>query len=172
MALEVLEALDSARTQWYHITAIVIAGMGFFTDAYDLFCITTVSKLLGRLYYFDPSNGKPGKLPPIVNNFVTGVALVGTLCGQLFFGYLGDKLGRKKVYGITLILMVACALCSGLSFGSSPKSVMTTLCFFRLVKDPKTFETYKNNSAINKLRFLYVYVYYFIQTKNLKYDEW
>ncbi|XP_020209835.1 inorganic phosphate transporter 1-11 [Cajanus cajan] len=131
MALEVLEALDSARTQWYHVTAIVIAGMGFFTDAYDLFCISAVSKLLGRLYYFDPSTGKPGKLPTNVNNFVTGVALVGTLTGQLVFGWLGDKLGRKKVYGITLILMVLCAICSGLSFGATAKSVMGTLCFFR-----------------------------------------
>jgi len=131
MALEVLEALDSARTQWYHVTAIVIAGMGFFTDAYDLFCISTVSKLLGRLYYFDPSSTSPGKLPTSVNNFVIGVAIVGTLCGQLVFGWLGDKLGRKKVYGITLILMVLCAIASGLSFGASAKSVMGTLCFFR-----------------------------------------
>lgn len=146
MALEVLEALDSARTQWYHVTAIVIAGMGFFTDAYDLFCISTVSKLLGRLYYFDPSTGKPGKLPPTINNIVTGVALVGTLTGQLFFGYLGDKLGRKKVYGVTLILMVACAICSGLSFGSSAKSVIGTLCFFRSRMDPKTFEILVSNS--------------------------
>ena len=129
----VLNALDTARTQWYHVTAIVIAGMGFFTDAYDLFCISTVSKLLGRLYYYDPANPKhnPGKLPTNINNFVIGVALVGTLTGQLFFGWLGDKLGRKKVYGITLILMVICAICSGLSFGSSARSVIGTLCFFR-----------------------------------------
>ncbi|CAL9008826.1 unnamed protein product [Prunus brigantina] len=131
MALAVLNALDSARTQWYHVTAIVIAGMGFFTDAYDLFCISTVSKLLGRLYYFDPTSKVPGKLPKHVNNMVIGVALVGTLSGQLVFGWLGDKLGRKKVYGVTLIMMVICAICSGLSFGSSAASVMTTLCFFR-----------------------------------------
>ncbi|KAL5989234.1 Low affinity inorganic phosphate transporter 4 [Asimina triloba] len=129
--IAVLSALDQARIQWYHIQAIVIAGMGFFTDAYDLFCISTVSKLLGRLYYPDPTSSKPGKLPVTVNNFVIGVALVGTLSGQLVFGWLGDKLGRKKVYGITLILMVICAICSGLSFGSSPHSVMGTLCFFR-----------------------------------------
>ncbi|KAM3682059.1 hypothetical protein ACJW30_12G044000 [Castanea mollissima] len=116
MALEVLEALDTARTQYYHVKAIIIAGIGFFTDAYDLFCISAVAKLLGRLYYYDPSTGKPGKLPVNVNNAVTGVALVGALCGQLVFGHLGDKLGRKKVYGITLILMVICAICSGLSF--------------------------------------------------------
>ncbi|XP_073020464.1 low affinity inorganic phosphate transporter 4-like [Primulina eburnea] len=129
--ISVLNALDNARTQWYHITTIVIAGMGFFTDAYDLFCISTVSKLLGRLYYYDPSLGKPGKLPHPINNLVIGVALVGTLTGQLVFGYLGDKLGRKKVYGVTLILMALCAICSGLSFGSSPKAVMGSLCFFR-----------------------------------------
>nr|ABK63966.1 PT4 [Solanum melongena] len=129
--LVVLNALDTARTQWYHVTAVIIAGMGFFTDAYDLFCITTVSKLLGRLYYYDPTTGGPGKLPHVANNWVIGVALVGTLSGQLVFGWLGDKLGRKKVYGLTLILMVLCALCCGLSFGYSAKSVIGTLCFFR-----------------------------------------
>ncbi|KAI3425437.1 uncharacterized protein J3R85_010370 [Psidium guajava] len=129
--LAILHALDTAQTQWYHITAIVIAGMGFFTDAYDLFCISTVSKLLGRLYYFDPASSTPGKLPVPVNNLVIGVALVGTLAGQLFFGLLGDKLGRKRVYGVTLILMAVCAIGSGLSFGCTAKSVMGTLCFFR-----------------------------------------
>ncbi|KAL4594894.1 hypothetical protein ACB092_12G052400 [Castanea dentata] len=131
MALAVLEALVNARTQWYHVTAIIIAGMGFFTDAYDLFCISTVTKLLGRLYYYNSDTNIPGKLPVNVNNAVTGVALVGTLVGQLVFGYLGNKLGRKKVYGITLILMVICAICSGVSFGSSARSVIGTLCFFR-----------------------------------------
>ncbi|XP_004308995.1 PREDICTED: probable inorganic phosphate transporter 1-2 [Fragaria vesca subsp. vesca] len=127
----VFTSLDNAKTQLYHYKAIVIAGMGFFTDAYDLFCITAVTKLIGRLYFYDPSTNKPGVLPPNINNAITGVALFGTLAGQLFFGWLGDKLGRKKVYGITLVTMVGCALASGLSFGSSPKSVVTTLCFFR-----------------------------------------
>nr|GFA91720.1 inorganic phosphate transporter 1-11-like [Tanacetum cinerariifolium] len=129
--LSVLEALDTARTQWYHAKAIVIAGMGFFTDAYDLFCISTVSKLLGRLYFPDKTGKGPGHIPMGLNNLVIGVALVGTFSGQLMFGWLGDKLGRKKVYGITLVLMVICAICSGLSFGHTSKSVIYTLCFFR-----------------------------------------
>ncbi|GFP82904.1 probable inorganic phosphate transporter 1-7 [Phtheirospermum japonicum] len=87
--------------------------MGFFTDAYDLFCISLVTKMLG------------------VSAAVNGVALCGTLAGQLFFGWLGDKMGRKKVYGLTLMVMCICSLASGLSFGSKPKSVMATLCFFR-----------------------------------------
>ncbi|GFP83356.1 inorganic phosphate transporter 1-4 [Phtheirospermum japonicum] len=111
--LQVLNALDVAKTQLYHFTAIIIAGMGFFTDAYDLFSISLVTRLLG------------------LSSSVTGVALVGTLVGQLFFGWLGDKMGRKKVYGLTLIIMVFCSVASGLSFGSTPKGVMATLCFFR-----------------------------------------
>ncbi|XP_057531166.1 probable inorganic phosphate transporter 1-3 [Amaranthus tricolor] len=129
--LSVLNALDVAKTQWYHFTAIIIAGMGFFTDAYDLFSISIVTKLLGRLYYTEPNPTKPGSLPINVAAAVNGVALCGTLAGQLFFGWLGDKMGRKSVYGITLIMMTFSSIASGLSFGNDPKGVMTTLCFFR-----------------------------------------
>ncbi|KAG2713603.1 hypothetical protein I3760_04G184600 [Carya illinoinensis] len=129
--LQVLTALDIAKTQWYHFTAIIIAGMGFFTDAYDLFCISLVTKLLGRIYYHVDGAEKPGTLPPKVSAAVNGVAFCGTLAGQLFFGWLGDKMGRKRVYGMTLMLMVIASVASGLSFGSNSKSVMATLCFFR-----------------------------------------
>ncbi|KAK6929785.1 Major facilitator, sugar transporter-like [Dillenia turbinata] len=129
--LQVLNALDVAKTQWYHFTAIVIAGMGFFTDAYDLFCISLVTKLLGRIYYHEVGDPKPGTLPPNVSSAVNGVALCGTLAGQLFFGWLGDKMGRKKVYGMTLMLMVICSIASGLSFGKETKGIIATLCFFR-----------------------------------------
>ncbi|KAK4775662.1 hypothetical protein SAY87_023623 [Trapa incisa] len=129
--LRVLNALDVASTQLYHFKAIVIAGMGFFTDAYDLFSISLVTKLLGRLYYHVEGAPKPGTLPPNVSAAVNGVAFCGTLSGQLFFGWLGDKLGRKKVYGITLILMCLSSIASGLSFGKSAKGVIATLCFFR-----------------------------------------
>ncbi|XVF29064.1 hypothetical protein REPUB_Repub15cG0087800 [Reevesia pubescens] len=129
----VLNALDAAKTQWYHFTVIVIAGTGFFTDAYDLFSISLITKLLGRIYYHvgDAAIPKPGTLPPNVAAAVNGVAFCGTLAGQLFFGWLGDKLGRKRVYGLTLMVMVICSIASGLSFGKSSNGVMATLCFFR-----------------------------------------
>lgn len=129
--LQVLNALDVAKTQWYHFTAIIIAGMGFFTDAYDLFCISLVTKMLGRIYYHVEGSSKPGSLPPNVSAAVNGVAFCGTLAGQLFFGWLGDKMGRKRVYGMTLMLMCLCSIASGLSFGHDAKAVMATLCFFR-----------------------------------------
>ncbi|KAL6907406.1 hypothetical protein ACP4OV_002445 [Aristida adscensionis] len=129
--MHVLSALDGAKTQRYHFMAIIVSGMGFFTDAYDLFCISLVTKLIGRIYYTVDGSPKPGSLPPNVSAAVNGVAFVGTLSGQLFFGWLGDKVGRKRVYGMTLLLMIVCSVASGLSFGHTPTCVMTTLCFFR-----------------------------------------
>ncbi|CAN4093263.1 unnamed protein product [Withania somnifera] len=129
--MRVLNALDSGKTIWYHFTASIIAGMGFLTDAYDLFCISLVTKLLGRIYYHVDGSPKPGSLPPNVSAAVNGVAFCGTLAGKLFFGWLGDKMGRKKVYGMTLMLMCVCSIASGLSFGKEPKTVLATLCFFR-----------------------------------------
>lgn len=128
---DLLLKLDQAKTQFYHVKAVIISGMGFFTDAYDLFCISLITKLLGRIYYHVDGSPKPGILPPNVAAAVNGVALCGTLAGQLFFGWLGDKIGRKCVYGITLMLMVICSIGSGLCFGSSPQAVIGTLCFFR-----------------------------------------
>ncbi|PPD92114.1 hypothetical protein GOBAR_DD10941 [Gossypium barbadense] len=125
--LRVLNALDAAKTQWYHFTAIVIVGMALFTDAYDLFSISLITKLLGRIYYFDALSKKPRTLPPHIATVVNGVAFCRTLAGQLFFGWLGDKL----VYGLTLMLMVICSIASGLSFEKSPDSVMATFCFFK-----------------------------------------
>jgi PHS family inorganic phosphate transporter-like MFS transporter len=128
----VLRALDKAQTQSYHFKAIIIAGMGFFTDAYDLFVIGLLTRILGRIYYYDPAKPNTvGTLPPNVNSAVTAVALCGTLAGQLFFGWAGDRWGRKKVYGFTLALMIFASICQGLSFGHTATSVITTLCFFR-----------------------------------------
>ncbi|KAF6156716.1 hypothetical protein GIB67_003863 [Kingdonia uniflora] len=40
-------------------------------------------------------------------------------------------MGRKRVYGMNLMIMVICSVASRLSFGKSAKSVIATLCFFR-----------------------------------------
>jgi PHS family inorganic phosphate transporter-like MFS transporter len=123
----VLDTLDNAGISWFHIKAVVIAGMGFFTDAYDLFNVGLLNKLIAIIYYGSTS-------PPLsVTLGITCVALCGTLAGQLFFGYLGDVFGRKSTFGVTLAIMVVAAVCSGLSFGRSPLAVITGICFWRFI---------------------------------------
>ncbi|GAQ78613.1 phosphate transporter [Klebsormidium nitens] len=130
----VLTALDKKKVSWFHFQAIIIAGVGFFNDAYDLFVIGLLTKLIGRIYFIPSQPPFPKKVPTIPigpNSAVTAVALVGTFCGQLFFGWLGDAIGRKTAYGVTLLIMVVFGAAQGLSFGNTAEAVVTTLCIMR-----------------------------------------
>ncbi|KAF9621389.1 hypothetical protein IFM89_020588 [Coptis chinensis] len=134
MALKVLSALDTATTQYYHFKAIVIAGMGLFTDAYDLFCIPPIMKLIGRIYYdYESPNHKPGEVPPTVISISITIALLGAVIGQLVFGWLGDRIGRKRVYGLSLMLMVSSSIGCGFSICRTTPCVILSLCFFRFL---------------------------------------
>ena len=42
----VTDLLNEAPTSRFHRRAVLISGMGFFTDAYDLFVIATVATLV------------------------------------------------------------------------------------------------------------------------------
>ncbi|KAM1064292.1 hypothetical protein ACFX13_029001 [Malus domestica] len=84
----VLNALDVAKTQWYHFTAIIIAEMRFFTDSYDLFSISFITKLIGRIYYTKQGTAKPDTLPPNVSAAINSFTLCGTLAGKLYFGWM------------------------------------------------------------------------------------
>ncbi|XP_061354723.1 probable inorganic phosphate transporter 1-9 isoform X1 [Gastrolobium bilobum] len=129
--LKVLSALDTAKTQYYHFKAIIIAGMGLFTDAYDLFSITLIMKMIGRTYYSDRDGGNQNQTPPVVVSALVAVALLGTAIGQLVFGRLGDLKGRRHVYGFALLLMVMSTLASGFSICIRRTCVLLSLGFFR-----------------------------------------
>ena len=73
----------------------------------------------------------PSAMPSNINAALKAVALCGTIVGQLLFGYLGDRFGRKPVYGATLAIMVCFSIASGLSFGSQAAGVIGCLCVFR-----------------------------------------
>ena len=123
-----LSALDAARLQWYHFKAIMIAGLGLFTDAYDLFCIAPIMKMISQIYYHKDSIGTA------VLSISYVIALFGTALGQLIFGYLGDRVGRRKVYGLCLLIMVFSSFGCGFSVCTTRRScVMASLAFFRFV---------------------------------------
>lgn len=66
---------------------------------------TGLAKPAIALAYFD----KP-KLPHTIDLWISAAALVGTLCGQVFFGFLGDRMGRKSVYLFTLMIMIVATI--------------------------------------------------------------
>jgi MFS transporter, PHS family, inorganic phosphate transporter len=46
-------ALDDASLSRFHLRAVFVAGMGFFTDAYDLFIIGVASTLIKQDWHLD-----------------------------------------------------------------------------------------------------------------------
>ena len=133
MALKVLSALDLARTQFYHYKAIIITGMGLFTDAYDLFSIPLVMTFIGRLYYDKRVEPDKYVTPPMVVSIMAAIALVGTVIGQAVFGRLGDLVGRRRVYGIALMLMVLSSIGCGFSICRTRSCVLVSLGLFRFI---------------------------------------
>ncbi|KAG2303429.1 hypothetical protein Bca52824_032080 [Brassica carinata] len=128
MVPKVLSSLDAARIQWYHFKAIIIAGMGLFTDAYDLFCIAPIMKMISHIYYHGDS------INTVVLSISYAIALLGTATGQLVFGYLGDRVGRRRVYRICLVIMILSSFGCGFSVCTSRRScVLVSLGFFRFI---------------------------------------
>ncbi|CAL8470991.1 g10533 [Coccomyxa elongata] len=130
MANRVREELNTAKFGWFHIKAILVAGIGFYTDAYDLFVIGLAKPMIAIVYYPQLN----GKLRSNDDLWITGVALVGTLIGQVFFGFLGDYLGRKKVYLLTLLIMIVATI--GQCFAASTVKgigMVAELCIWRFI---------------------------------------
>ena len=65
--------------------------------------------------------------------YINIATLAGTMFGQLLFGFLADKYGRKKMYGIELMLLIGStlgvAMCSTGTHNSM--SVLPWLVFWR-----------------------------------------
>jgi MFS transporter, PHS family, inorganic phosphate transporter len=105
----VYQALDDAPPSFFHLKTAVTSGMGFLTDAYDLNVIATALVLLKPEWHL--SAGQVG--------LVGSTALIASFIGAVFFGRLGDLLGRKRVYGIEAVIMAVGAVLTALapSFG-------------------------------------------------------
>src|SRR5579871_3154066 len=113
-----------------HIRAIVVAGIGFFTDAYDLFAIGLVINMLGVVYWLK-DNG--GVVPSGSATALKSVQAGGNVIGQVLFGILADVVGRKRMYGLELIIIIFATLAQALSSDSPAMSITGVLVFWRVI---------------------------------------
>lgn len=95
--------MDNAKISAHHWKIMFISGMGFFTDAYDLFIIGVVMTLLKPLWH----------VQPLEESLVESTALLAAALGALLFGRVADMLGRKRIYGFEVLVLaggaIACA---------------------------------------------------------------
>jgi PHS family inorganic phosphate transporter-like MFS transporter len=91
-----------SKTQW---SIVLISGMGFFTDAYDLFIIGVVLKLLQSEWH----------IGAVETAIVGATALVSAAIGSAVFGRIADVFGRKYIYGFEVLVLGAGAIASAFS---------------------------------------------------------
>ncbi|HLG63700.1 MAG TPA: MFS transporter [Ktedonosporobacter sp.] len=101
----ILAELDNSELSGFHWKAMITSGMGFFTDAYDLFIIGAALSLLIPLW----------KLNALEISLVGSTSLLAAALGSYLFGSLADRIGRHAIYGLTLAVLAVGALLSALS---------------------------------------------------------
>jgi MFS family permease len=100
-----LKEMDDAKIGKMHWKIMFISGMGFFTDAYDLFIIGVVMAMLKTEWH--PS--------PLAVGLVTSTSLLAAAFGALIFGRVADMLGRKRIYGYECLVLALGAVASAFS---------------------------------------------------------
>jgi MFS transporter, PHS family, inorganic phosphate transporter len=106
-APSVTDLLNDAPRSKFHRRTVIVSGVGFFTDAYDLFVISTVATIVATQW----------GLSTLQTSWVTGAAILGAFFGALIFGRIADIFGRKKVYTMVAVIMVIGALASAAAPG-------------------------------------------------------
>jgi MFS family permease len=98
-------ALDDSKVTRFQYKIMLVSGMGFFTDAYDLFVIGVVVALLKPQWHL--STGQVSLL--------NSATLAASAVGALVFGRVADILGRKRIYGYEVLILAIGAVASALS---------------------------------------------------------
>ena len=95
-------AIDESKISRFQYKIMFVSGMGFFTDAYDLFVIGIVVALL------KPEWGLSTNQVSLLNS----VTLAASAVGAIVFGRIADILGRKRIYGYEVLILAIGALAS------------------------------------------------------------
>ncbi|KAJ2635736.1 hypothetical protein GGF40_003422 [Coemansia sp. RSA 1286] len=77
---------------------------------YDIFAINLCSLIMGYVYYANAEGDAKNTTPTKIDMWIKGSTQLGCIIGQFAFGYLSDRLGRKRIYGVELIIIIVCTL--------------------------------------------------------------
>lgn len=94
--------LDNSGITKFHWKIMFVAGMGFFTDAYDLFIIGVALTLLKPIWH----------LSAFEVSVLGSSSLLAAAVGAVIFGRVADVLGRKRIYGLEVLVLAIGAIAS------------------------------------------------------------
>ncbi|CAI6334783.1 unnamed protein product [Periconia digitata] len=99
----VLVAIDDAPFQ---VWVVVVAGIGFLTDSFGLFCLNVVTPIIGYVYWPGLRGSENAQAFHSVKTAMLCSTLAGSMIGQVAFGFAADFLGRRKMYGLELVIII------------------------------------------------------------------
>jgi MFS transporter, PHS family, inorganic phosphate transporter len=94
--------LDDSKISRFQLKIMFVSGMGFFTDAYDLFVIGIVVVLIETEWRLSTSQV----------SWLNSATLLASAVGAIVFGRVADIVGRKKIYGYEVLILAAGAIAS------------------------------------------------------------
>ncbi|KAJ5820319.1 major facilitator superfamily domain-containing protein [Penicillium riverlandense] len=110
----------------FDFQVFIVAASGFLTDSYALFATNVILPILAFLYWPNQTNRQP-------ELYINVATLAGSAFGQLLFGWLTDRLGRRKLYGLELVLVIFATL--GMSQASTGMhknmDILSWIAFYR-----------------------------------------
>lgn len=113
-------------------TVLIASCAGSMIEWYDFFIFGSLAAILAHQFY--PQNNPTTGFLETLATFAVGFAV--RPIGALFFGGIGDRLGRKKAFLATLVIMGASTSAIGLlpGYGSIGIAAPLTLVALRLVQ--------------------------------------
>jgi len=125
-------SLDDAMQPHRRGRMVLTAGLGFFTDAYDLFIIGTVTTILAPLW----------ALTTAQLMWLNSTSLLAAVVGSLTFGWLAGRIGRRTMALLESLVLMAAAL------GSAFAPNFGTLLALRIVMGIAIGGDYSTSSII------------------------
>ena len=139
MVLERLEALPVGR---FHYKLLLVTGLGWLFDSMDT----------GLIAFILPVLAKEWGLAPGQMGLIGSIGLIGMALGAVISGTVADRIGRKKVFTITVLLYsIASAFCA-LSWNYQSLLVFRFLVGFGLGGELPVAATLVSESAPARVR--------------------
>jgi len=108
VATDIPARLDRLRWGRFHTLVVVALGITWILDGLEVTLAGAVSPALKESPRLKFSNADVG--------FASSAYLSGAVCGALFFGWLTDRLGRKRLFFITLAVYLVATAATALSW--------------------------------------------------------
>src|ERR1043166_9256626 len=110
VATDIPARMDRLPWSRWHWMVVVALGITWVLDGLEVTIVGAIATVLTKPSTLGMSEGQIG--------FAGGIYVAGNVVGAFFFGYLTDRLGRKKLFTVTLLVYLLATVATAFSFSA------------------------------------------------------